>query len=332
MAKKLYKQDATGIRFVSDRRPGEVRIPNYVYDIWLPLLGADVIGVYSMYCRLERQDTIKKITLDVIAKACRIGKATLYKVNEKLQDCGFITVTAPTGNKRAHHFTTEITIKDPPQFASTQIIEKYQSPAGYEPLSAWLVLESDEVPVNTSEVLTGTSRSSNWNDEDVLVRTSTMLQPSVLQPSSIESNAGAAQVSHSDNDATASYIKAWLEGQSTQPAINQYGNKTNRNIAKQLANAGIPKEKVTAFTKHLAAQPYWKGKLVPITTVGNDIAAWLSSSAAPAPINPAHVKIDPVADHDAPDRELIETTIADLAKRFSVKDEVQRVPTNIEAA
>lgn len=50
------------------------------------------------------------------------------------------------------------------------------------------------------------------------------------------------------------------------------------------------------------------------------------ANAAPAPINPAHVKIEPVPDHDAPDRELIETTITDLARRFSVKDEVQRVP------
>lgn len=37
---KLYDiTEDGGIRFVTRRRAGEVRIPNYVYDIWMPLLG-----------------------------------------------------------------------------------------------------------------------------------------------------------------------------------------------------------------------------------------------------------------------------------------------------
>lgn len=178
--KKLYsKTDSGGIKFSSGRRPGEVRIPNYVYDLWLPLIGTDALTVYAVYCRLEREDTVKAITLDTIAKCCRIGKATLYKANAKLQDCGFIVVKSPQGNARAHHHTTEITVNDPPQEVKAGLIEKYKADSGYEPLSKWLVS-------NPTDVLSGTSRSSIQNVEDVLSGTSTMLQPSGMQPSSVE--------------------------------------------------------------------------------------------------------------------------------------------------
>jgi len=203
MATTLYAPTPTGgIKFSSGRKPGEVRIPNYVYDLWLPLLGTDAIAVYAVYCRLEREDVVKAITLDTLAKCCRVGKATLYKVNKKLEDCGFISVKSPTGNARAHHHTTEITVNDPPQEISQAMIEKYQSESGYEPLSKWLVADD-------TDVLPGTSRRSTWNDEDVLPGTSTVLQPSVLQPSRVVEIPPPLKVNHGTQQE--SLVQAWAD-------------------------------------------------------------------------------------------------------------------------
>ena len=135
---KLYQQNEKGIRFVSGRRPWEVRIPGYVYDLWMPVVGAEAIGVYSVYCRLER-GAVYGITLDKLARACRIGKFSLMKINKMLVDCGFIRSTAPRGRERLMHWTTVIETLDPPMAVAQALIEKYGNPETYMALSSWLV-------------------------------------------------------------------------------------------------------------------------------------------------------------------------------------------------
>lgn len=180
MGKKLYTRDTKGgIRFSSDRKPGEVRIPNYVFDMWLPLVGTDAIALYSVYCRLERAEVVKAITVETIAKCCRMSKTTVGKLNDVLTECGFINIKKPVGNARAHHMTNEITVKDPPRKISPALIAKYQPESGYVPLSTWLIQDESEVPDSTS-------RSTTEYHEAVLDSTSTMLQPSVLQPLEVE--------------------------------------------------------------------------------------------------------------------------------------------------
>jgi len=149
MGQKLYSEDAGGIRFTS-RRKGEVRIPNYVYDLWLPLLGATAIGVYSMYCRLEREDIVKAMTQARIAKMCRIGTRKLAEINDVLEDCGFIVITKPEGHKRLMHWTTEIEIFEAEERVSQKLIDKYAPESGYECLSPWLVAE--KLPNISAEV------------------------------------------------------------------------------------------------------------------------------------------------------------------------------------
>ena len=140
MGQKLYSQGETGIRFTSYRK-GEVRIPNYVYDLWMPLLGAVGMGVYAMYCRLEREDVVKAMTQARIAKLCRIGTRKLDDINEMLEDCGLIVITKPEGHKRLMHWTTEIEVFDAPQTVSQELIDEYAPSSGYECMSPWLVTE-----------------------------------------------------------------------------------------------------------------------------------------------------------------------------------------------
>ena len=140
MGKFLYEKTETGgIRFVSQRRVGDVRVPNFVYDIWLPIIGTRGVAVYSVFCRLERERIVKGITLNDVAKACRIGPNSLKDTIDQLCECGFIIYTPPTGQQRLMHWTSEIVVLEPPQKVSGELIEKYAHPQGYQPLSTWLV-------------------------------------------------------------------------------------------------------------------------------------------------------------------------------------------------
>lgn len=308
--KKLYTRDELGgIKFNSGRKPGEVRIPNYVYDMWLPLIGTEAITVYAVYCRLERAEIVTAITMDTIARCCRMSKTTLGKLNDVLVECGFITIKKPEGNRRAHHMTNEITVNDPPQKISAELIAKYQPASGYEPLSKWLC----EVPDSTShEVPDSTSRSTTQYHDEVLPSTSTMLQPSILQPSSIalkDSALDSADVPEpplelidpkstpieaSQPDASANppppvppappseaegitgLIKAWLDtADVAQPTA--YGNKTIRGQGLILHQRGVSPEHVKAYIAFLRRDGFWKDKAIQFKTIANGIIPWLIS-------------------------------------------------------
>jgi hypothetical protein len=146
-----HETEGGGIVFRTERTVGHVRIPNYVYDIWMPLLGAEAIGVYSVYCRLEMGGSVKKISQRSLATACRIGEVKLNEINTKLEWCGFIKVVKPTGAKRLMHWTTEIVVKDPPQKVWPELIKQLGlQKSGYKPLAPWLKAETpkDETPTS----------------------------------------------------------------------------------------------------------------------------------------------------------------------------------------
>lgn len=82
-------------------------------------------------------------------------------------------------------------------------------------------------------------------------------------------------------------IKAWLDGQSTQPVTNQYGNKGVRSNALALVGKFTP-DQITSYVKELAKQPYWSGKLITIGYVANNIAAYYADKK-PAVVNPSHI-------------------------------------------
>lgn len=134
-----------GILFRSTRTVWDVRIPSWVYDLWMPLLGAEAMGVYTLYCRLEMYGAVRKISLRDLATAFRIGYKRLNDIHDMLQDCGFITVNKPQGLRRVKHWTTEIQVHDPAQHIPIGIIEKYQHPQGYKPVTTWLVAEVEQI-------------------------------------------------------------------------------------------------------------------------------------------------------------------------------------------
>jgi hypothetical protein len=238
---KPYQIDDDGnIRFRSERKPGEVRVPNYVYDLWLPLLGMDAIGVYSVYCRLEYEDSVKKITQDRLAKVCRMSKTTLRSLNDKLAECGFIEITVPKGRARLKHFTTEIIVKDPPQEVSAILIQKYQPESGYQPLTIWLC-EAEHHSMYTvpaAEVLHSTSGQTSIvlpgvPDSTPSIATLDILQPSVVAEVLPAPQNGADELSTS------------VEEKATEPPITTASHSENHST--QLA-AGSTSERPALVT------------------------------------------------------------------------------------
>ena len=204
--KKFYSETENGgVILHTERRIGDVRIPNYVYDMWLPLLGAVTIGVYGMYCRLERGGAVKGITLKKIARKCRLGKAKLEKINGTLEECGFVSIRKPEGFNRLRHYTTEITVLDPPQEIRKELIEVHAPSFGYEILTPWLMgnepkthIESPEHPNGSSEepkqVLVETPDGSSkiasfilqFDDDDGPARAAASLSPLILEGNQVE--------------------------------------------------------------------------------------------------------------------------------------------------
>jgi len=137
MGNPLYEKTGPGgVSFTSRRYMGDIHIPSFVYDIWLPIIGTRAIAVYGVFCQLEREGVVKAITIADIAKACRVGPNSLKDTIDLLCECGFITYTPPTGQRRLTHQTSEIAVLDPPKIVSRSLIGKYAHPQGYQPVFA----------------------------------------------------------------------------------------------------------------------------------------------------------------------------------------------------
>lgn len=180
--RKFYTETESGdIVFHTERKVGDVRIPNYVYDIWLPILGITAIGVYAVYCRLERNGKVKGLTQATLARACRIGVDKLRKVNVALEECGFITVQEPQGHKRLMHYTVEVTVKDPSWTVSQELKDKYAAPSGYEVLTPWLQEEKAESPENPNRFSGEPIQDGDENPDGVSNVAALGLQPLVVE-------------------------------------------------------------------------------------------------------------------------------------------------------
>ncbi len=311
MSKKVYQSDQQGgIRFVSERKSGEVRIPNYVYDLWTPILGVEIIGIYSIYCRLERETIIKGISQNELARQLRIGVHALRKANELLEHCGFIQQQKPTGVDKLKHFTTQIIVCDAPQNISADIINelalKNDDIPDYKPLSHWL-LESNPA---ITEVQTSNAGDEIQQCDEVQTSNATiaslMLHPSdiVIDPPIPPKRGKREKVTNPDtikeNECITAIIQGYINGLSIVPATNQYGNKTTRRAALAIHRAGYTPAQVTRYTEHLQAQLFWQGKKPPLTTVAEGIAAYCATHKPKPVFEIPEGHYDPALDDGTP--------------------------------
>lgn len=140
-----------GIAVKSGRRAWGVDIPAYVYDLWMPLIGSDSIGVYGVLWRLAINGKTRKASLKKLATACRKGDKTLSAIFDLLKECGFIDIEKPESWQKLAKFTTTYIVLDPPKRVTPELIEKYKHPSGYFPLSTWLVQSSSNDRQSSSD-------------------------------------------------------------------------------------------------------------------------------------------------------------------------------------
>ena len=120
-------------------------VPNYVVDLYLPIVGYVGLGVLTMLYRFVNCGKHQlRLDLHKQAKVGRVGFRTLERSLDLLQECRIIDVTKPQGLDRRFHRRTVIELLDPPtevpQQWAREVIER--TPAG------WLF--EQEVSVDTS--------------------------------------------------------------------------------------------------------------------------------------------------------------------------------------
>jgi hypothetical protein len=301
MTKTLYITDENGgLTFHSDRQSGEVRLKNYVFDLWLPILGAEGIGVYGVYCRLEREGTVHGMTMKKIARACRIGTSKLAEINSKLVKYRFVSIVSPNGAKRLMHWTSEITVHDPPSTLDMVEIDADDlPPGGYSILTPWLT--DSQIPLG----IAGMPKQEYAPSQSGSPR----LQPVLLQPLDIadaltrppensvpykmketerpEETLPSKQIEEPPSKVPLkvsparpvqphiALIDAWLAALPGKPAIKDvYGRYARPGVA--LAAAGVTPEQITAYVAELRKDQFWRGKLITLEHVASNIAVWLA--------------------------------------------------------
>src|SRR3990172_5081414 len=113
--RKLYDMGEGGVQFISTQRPGFTPTPNYVIDMYLPLIGVRALGVYLVYSRLAMGGEVRKNSHEALARSMRLGERSLREINDALEACGLVTVRRPKGDERLRHYATTIEGHDPPR-------------------------------------------------------------------------------------------------------------------------------------------------------------------------------------------------------------------------
>lgn len=111
-----------------------VSIPAYVYDLWLPLIGPEAIGIYGTYLRLSYNNKA----------VFHIGANRLNHIHAMLEECGFITIERPNPMEKRKGFTSRIIVQQPPREVSKELIAKYGNPDTYQVLTPWFLEEEGE--------------------------------------------------------------------------------------------------------------------------------------------------------------------------------------------
>jgi hypothetical protein len=121
-------------------------IPNYVVDLYLPIIDYVGLGILTSLYRLAREETII-LNLVKHAAAGRVGYRTLQRTFDVLEECRVLAVSKPVGRDKAVHKRTVIELLDPP----LTVPPKYASMVESRTLTRWLI-EGVQLSNNNSDL------------------------------------------------------------------------------------------------------------------------------------------------------------------------------------
>ena len=134
MPEKPYEINEGSIEVLDKRRVthGPI-IPNYVYDLYSPIIGLTGLGLLGLLYRMTTADKSFNRLHDYM-DAGRIGWEKLMKLLNLFEELSMIKVVKPVGMAKRKHMRTDIYLFDPP----TSIPEKYVDLVRKKTIAKWL--------------------------------------------------------------------------------------------------------------------------------------------------------------------------------------------------
>ena len=175
-----YRIGPAGIE-ISDRRQlthGAI-VPNFVVDLYLPIIGYDGLGVLTLLYRLANTDDRVLTNLDAFARAGRVGFRRFSHLLQLLNELAIVAVQKPSGAARLKHHRTVIALLDPP----TAVPAAMTSLVLNRTLTPWLV-SADGSPAPCEPIPTGedtATRNCHLTGPELVANSSTSCQPTVLE-------------------------------------------------------------------------------------------------------------------------------------------------------
>ncbi len=136
-------------------------VPNYVVDLYSPIIGAVGLGILTTLYRLANNSQII-INLTKLARASRIGTRKLNEILDLLEECKVIAVKKAKGQNRLKHFRTEITLLDPP----LKVPPNYAEVVAERMLVQWL-LKDIEIDQQTEPATNRKQSDKSWAKDDL---------------------------------------------------------------------------------------------------------------------------------------------------------------------
>jgi hypothetical protein len=125
--RRSYEILATGQLVVNDERQftnGQI-IPNYLVDLYLPIIGYAGLGILTALYRLGTYAN-RVPNLTEFAAAGGMGYRSFVGHLETLEDCGLIRVERPSNRDRAAHKGTRISLTDALQSVAPELANHVQ--------------------------------------------------------------------------------------------------------------------------------------------------------------------------------------------------------------
>lgn len=159
MGETIYIRTEDSIALEDGRKPYDVDIPAYVYDLWMPLIGSDVIGFYGVLCRLSRGNDLmergKGLSIADFEEATQKDRKTIAKFLQILSAMRFLRYRPPMSEaERRAGVRTKIRVLDAPtkvtnadiKFAMDKDWTPKRKNWKYKPLTDWLIKKPQPEP------------------------------------------------------------------------------------------------------------------------------------------------------------------------------------------
>lgn len=170
MAKKSYEAAGDSLRVVDEGQTKHgTQIPNYIIDLWLPIIEASGLAVWTILKRMDDLGGSKgklRINLEKLGRSAGYGRRGLKNILERLQRHKFLKLHYPDGREHALHEETIVELLTPP----SEVPRTFQKTArGREALKdvqslspmAWMISPNGQVTAGPNGQVTAGERSGS---------------------------------------------------------------------------------------------------------------------------------------------------------------------------